>query len=74
LTWRTSSQNPLATCQPLSHHQADAWDRNSRKRHRQAPSKRDFAVKLPEKAKEMEQAWRRQSNSLTELARKTLSK
>jgi len=49
-------------------------DRLSQKRHRQASSERDFAVKLPARAKGMEQAWRRQTNSLTELVRKTLSK
>ncbi len=49
-------------------------DRLSRKRHRQASSERDFAVKLPEKAQEMEQAWRRQTNILTELVRESLSK
>jgi hypothetical protein len=58
----------------LSPHRSDASDRLGRKRHRQASGERDFAVKLPEKAKEMEQAWRRQTNSLTELVRKTLSK
>lgn len=34
----------------------------------------DLAAKLPEKVKELEQAWQRQTDSFTELARKTLPK
>jgi len=34
----------------------------------------DFAAKMPEKSKELDQAWRRHTDSFTELARKNLSK
>ena len=34
----------------------------------------DLAAKLPEKVKELEQAWQRQTDSYTELARQPLSK
>jgi arylsulfatase len=35
---------------------------------------RDLAAKMPERVKELEQAWQRQSENFTDLVRKTLTK